>query len=301
MTSSEPDFAPATALRRVLPLLRCPVCGHELTEYDGGAPGPRVRTLGCSEGHRFDTAKQGYVTLLGSAGRTGGGDDAAQLDKRESVLSAGHFDPLVDRLVDAVRPALGDGGVLLDCGAGTGFYLSRILDICDRATGIGTEISAAAARRLAKAHPRAASVVADTWRGLPVADGSIDALTVVFAPRNVAEFARCLRPGGLLVVAWPSQEHLSPLREELGMLNIEKGKETRLGAELETHFDFDEEGSSTVTSNLRLSADEAVGIALMGPSGARIGEEDMRRRVEGLGREVYPAALSVNVSVLRRR
>lgn len=301
MTSSEPGFAPATALRRALPLLRCPVCGHEFTEYDGGAPGSRVRTLGCSEGHRFDTAKQGFVTLLGTAGRTGVGDDAEQLDKRASVLSGGHFDPLVDRLVDAVRPALGDGGVLLDCGAGTGFYLRRILDICDRAVGIGTEISAAAARRLAKAHPRAAAIVADTWRGLPVADGSVDVLTVVFAPRNVAEFARCLRPGGLLVVAWPSQGHLSPLRGELGMLNIEKGKETRLGAELETHFDLDEEASSTVTSELRLSADEAVGIALMGPSGARIGEEDLRRRVAELGREVFQAALSVNVSVLRRR
>lgn len=301
MTSSAPDFAPATALRRALPLLRCPVCGCGLTEYDGGALEPRVRTLGCSAGHRFDTAKQGYVTLLGSAGRTGGGDDAAQLDKREEVLSAGHFDPLVSRLVDAVRSALGDGGVLLDCGAGTGFYLRSILDACSGATGIGTEISSAAARRLAKAHPRAAAVVADTWRGLPVADGMVDALTVVFAPRNPPEFARCLRPGGLLVVAWPGQDHLSPLRAELGMLDIEKNKETRLGADLREHFDLDEGASSTVTSELHLSPDEAVSIALMGPSGARIGEEEMQRRVADLGREAYSAALSVNVSVLRRR
>ena len=301
MTSSVPDFAPAIALRRALPLLQCPVCGFELTEYDGGVPSRRVRTLGCSGGHRFDTAKQGYVTLLGSAGRTSGGDDAAQLDKREAVLSAGHFDPLVSRMVDAVRPALGVGGVLLDCGAGTGFYLRRILDSCEGAIGIGTEISSAAARRLAKAHPRAAAIVADTWRGLPVADGSVDALTVVFAPRNAAEFARCLRPGGLLVVAWPGQDHLSPLRADLGMLDIEKDKETRLGAELKEYFDLDEGASSTVTSELRLSPNEAVGIALMGPSGARIGDEEMRRRVTELGRDAYAATLTVNVSVLRKR
>ena len=301
MSSSAPDFPPATALRRALPLLRCPVCGGELSEYDGGAPGPRVRTLGCHEGHRFDTAKQGYVTLLGSAGRTGGGDDAGQLDKREAVLSAGHFDPLVEQLVDAVGPALGDGGAVLDCGAGTGYYLRGILDAYDGATGVGTEISAPAARRLAKAHPRAAAIVADTWRGLPLADGSVDALTVVFAPRNAAEFARCLRPGGLLVVAWPAQEHLSPLRAELGMLDIEKDKATRLGGDLQAYFDLDEVASTTVTFELDLSPEEAVSVALMGPSGVRIGDEEMRRRVVGLGREALSATFSVNVSVLHRR
>ena len=301
MSSSAPDFAPAVALRRALPLLKCPVCGCALAEVDGDAPGPRVRTLGCTEGHRFDTAKQGYVTLLGSAGRTGSGDDAAQLDRREAVQSAGHFDPLVERIVGAIRPTLGEGGVLLDCGAGTGFYLRRVLDACPCATGIGTEISASAARRLAKAHPRAAAIVADTWRGLPLADGSVDALSVVFAPRNVSEFARCLRPGGVLVVAWPAQDHLAPLRAELGMLDIEKGKATRLGTELQEHFDFDEAASTTVASELTLNPEEAVSVAVMGPSGARIGEDEIRRRVAELGHERFAATLSVNVSVWHKR
>ena len=46
-----------------------------------------------------------------------------------------------------------------------------------------------------------AAVVADTWDGLPLADGCVDLVQVVFAPRNPSEFARVLRPGGTLVVA----------------------------------------------------------------------------------------------------
>lgn len=301
MSNSEPPFAPAAALRRVVPVLRCPVCGKGLFEDDAGAPAPKVRTLGCSAGHRFDTAKQGYVTLLGSAGRTGDGDSVAQLDRRDEVLSAGHFDAVAARLTDAVRPAVDGGGIILDCGAGTGFYLRRMLDSLGAATGIGTEISAAAARRLAKAHPRAAAVVADTWRGLPVADGGVDAITVVFAPRNAAEFARCLRPGGLLVVAWPAEDHLTPLRAELDMLDIEKDKGVRLGKDFAGVFEVDENVSGRVVAELDLSPEEALSIALMGPSGARIGEGDMRDRLTSLGRERYRARLSVNVSVLRKR
>lgn len=301
MSSTEQPFVPAAALRRVVPMLRCPVCAEGLSEDDAGVPAPKVRTLGCAAGHRFDTAKQGYVTLLDGSGRTGPGDTAAQLDRRDAVLGAGHFDPLVGRLTEAVRPAVGSGGVLLDCGAGTGFYLSRLLDSFGEAAGIGTEISAAAAKRLAKAHPRAAAVVADTWRGLPVADGTVDSITVVFAPRNAAEFARCLRPGGLLVVAWPAEDHLSPLRAELGMLDIEKDKAVRLGHDFSQYFELDQSASGVAEAELDLDPEDAVSIALMGPSGARIGEDEMRRRVDALGRHKFAAKLSVNVSVLRRR
>ena len=47
---------------------------------------------------------------------------------------------------------------------------------------------------------RAAAVVADSWARLPVRDGVLDRVLVVFAPRNGPEIARVLRPEGRLVV-----------------------------------------------------------------------------------------------------
>ncbi|MDK6455141.1 methyltransferase domain-containing protein, partial [Escherichia coli] len=81
---------------------------------------------------------------------------------------------------------------ILEVGAGTGYYLSHTLDSVVGARGVGLDISVPAAKYLAKAHPRIGSIVADVWQQLPIATGSIHAMTVVFAPRNPAEFARVL-------------------------------------------------------------------------------------------------------------
>lgn len=278
----------------------------------------RVRTLACNSGHSFDVAKQGYVSLLGGAGRTGPGDDHAQLERRERFLAAGHFDPLVAALGAALAPTLGPAPsaadsvadsvehgrapLLVDVGAGTGFYARSVLDAFPAARAVCTEISAAAARRLASAHPRAASVVADTWRGLPLADGCADAIQVVFAPRNPEEFARVLAPSGRLVVAWPGPEHLRPLREELGMLDIERGKERRLTESMMggEHFALDPAASTTVRATMALDADTALDVALMGPSGAKVGREAVAGRLAELGRKEYRADIDVNLSVFVR-
>jgi SAM-dependent methyltransferase len=63
-------------------------------------------------------------------------------------------------------------------------------------------------------------VVLDTWRPLPLRDASADVVLDVFAPRNPPEFARILRPGGVIVVAVPTAEHLHELRAEGGMLDV---------------------------------------------------------------------------------
>ncbi len=56
------------ALAAALPLLSCPACAAR----DGGdalsAVGPG--SVGCAAGHRFDVARQGYLSLLGPRART---------------------------------------------------------------------------------------------------------------------------------------------------------------------------------------------------------------------------------------
>lgn len=300
--------APA-ALTRALPLLRCPHCRLGMSPTDAGAV--------CPTGHSFDRARQGYLTLLGGRGRRFPGDTVDQVLARERVQGAGLFDPVAravaetavqalypdpdpvtdrdpdsDPLTDAVAGGSAvdaSGPVVVDAGAGGGFYLARTLDLLTRdrtrpPLGIGTELSVPAVRRLARVHPDAAALVADTWAGLPVADGVVDLVQVVFAPRNPGEFARLLRPGGTLVVVVPGAGHLEPLRTAAGMLTVAADKSRELAGGPGTGFDTGRVRHVDVT--VTVPAETARDLALMGPSGVHLDPEELTGRLRAREHEV---------------
>ena len=195
-------------------LLACPRCGGALEVGE--------RALHCQAGHSFDIARQGYVNLLG-AKPPANADTAAMVAARERFLAAGVY----DRIATEVARRLALTSTILEVGAGTGFYLARALG--ERAArGVALDVSPAAARRAARAHPRLAAVVADVWRPLPLRSGRLGAVLCVFAPRNMAEFARVLAGQGLLVVVTPTAAHLAGLRDAHGLLGIEPDKDDRL-------------------------------------------------------------------------
>lgn len=176
-------------------------------------------TLGCASGHSLDVARQGHVTMISSP--PGANADTAQMvAARTRVLDSGLLDD-VDRVLER---RLAGSRRILEAGAGTGHHLARVLDAVPEAHGLAADISVAAIRRAARAHPRMGAIVADTWAGLPVRDGAVDAVLCVFAPRNRDDFARMLAPGGLLVVATPLPEHLAELRRATGMIGIQADK-----------------------------------------------------------------------------
>jgi len=199
---------------RAVAVLACPVCAAPLTA------GPDAAALGCREGHLFDRARQGHVSLLPPGHRAPSGDSAGMVADRVAFLEAGHYAGLTGALADAV----GTAATLLDLGGGTGHHLAGVLDRLPDAVGVVLDSSRYAARRAARAHPRAVSVVADTWARLPVADAAVDRVVVVFAPRNGPEIARVLRPGGRLVVVTPAADHLTELIEPLGLLRVDPDK-----------------------------------------------------------------------------
>ena len=239
-------------------------------------------------GHSFDVAKQGYVTLAAGAGLKHKGDDMDMVNARETYLAMGHFAPFVEAVTGAVQDALDSASLaeatpasLLEVGAGTGYYLAHTLDSIADARGVGLDISPHAAKHLAKCHPRVGAVVADVWERLPIRDESVDAISVVFAPRNPAEFQRVLAPSGQVIVLTPGAGHLDELRGPLGILGVEEGKVERMYEQAEGYL---EQAADPVDISFPIELDKASVAAQVGmsPSARHISAGELAERMAAL-------------------
>jgi 23S rRNA (guanine745-N1)-methyltransferase len=264
-------------------VLACPVCGAAFAVDPAG--------LRCAAGHAFDRARQGHVTLLPAGGTPHDGDSAAMVADRAGFLSAGHYAGITAALADAVL-APGSPRTVLDAGGGTGAHLAGVLDRAPDAVGVVLDASRYAARRAARAHPRAMAVVADSWSRWPVRDAALDRVLVVFAPRNGAETARVLRPDGRLVVVTPAAEHLAELVGPLGLLTVDPDKADRLAAGLGPHL----RPVGTTPHRDRLVLDHAAVRTLvgMGPHARHLDEAELAARIASLPPQV-PVTVAVDV------
>ena len=218
------------------------------------------------------------------------GDTAGMVAAREAFLGAGHYAPIASALADRGVP-----GFVVDVGGGTGYYLSSVLERTG-GSGVVVEVSSAALRRAARAHPRAAAVGADVWRGLPFFDASVDLVTTVFAPRSVAEVTRILRPGGRWVVVTPLPEHLEEIRSVLGMVGVEERKAERLHADLEAFADLTEQ---ELRVSRRFDRDALRALVLMGPSAHHVDVAALEERLAGLP-DVVGVTVAVRLTVVTR-
>jgi 23S rRNA (guanine745-N1)-methyltransferase len=279
--------------------LRCPNCVKDLE----AVPDAVAAVLGCENGHRFDVNRRGYVTLLPSRSRVAG-DSAAMLDARAELLESGAYSGIRDALIAAVRPYAPRR--VLDSGTGTGWYLHGLLDALDGSPrGLASDLSPAAVARAVRGRADIDGLVADVHAPLPVRDEVADAVTVVFAPRNPAEFARVLRPGGVLAVVVPRGEHLAELRAVSGMLDVPEGKAEALEGVLGEWFS--PTSAQHVGYALPLDAARARQLAGMGPSAHHLGAADAARgevparpaaSLPGPLPTSLPASVTVSVDVL---
>lgn len=271
----------------VLDLLRCPHCRGSFTRTGSG-----VR---CGNGHAYDLARQGYLNLL-SHSPPRHADSAAMVEARDRFLGTGAYAGVSAAVTSMI---IGDGGsvdALLDVGAGPGYYLSQVLERVGR-RGLALDISPYAARRAARAHPRIGAVVADAWGPLPVADAAVEVVLSVFAPRQPAEFARVVAPDGLVIIVSPLEDHLVELRDPLGLLEVEPGKQDRIASTMTTHFSAVDE--VVVRDRLTLSSRAVLDLVSMGPN-AFHQAVDLGDRVATLGPSVA-VTVAVSVRAWRRR
>lgn len=274
-----------------LAALICPHCADSFESW------PRSGALRCGEGHSFDIARQGYVNLLTGHGTRFTEDSAAMVQAREDFLSAGHYRPLADALVRLVRRASAQP-LILDAGTGTGYYLHAVLASVP-GSAIALDISKFALRRAARTNPGALNLAWNLWDPLPVAAKSVDLILNVFSPRNPAEFARVLKPGGLLVIVTPEPGHLGEIVEEAGLLSIEADKQRHLEMSLEEHFDLSAEDGLALP--LRLRRHDVANVALMGPAGHHLDAAELRLRLQSLPEPVSVTARFRLTTFTRRR
>ncbi|HET7752311.1 MAG TPA: 23S rRNA methyltransferase [Anaeromyxobacteraceae bacterium] len=253
----------------VVAVLQCPCCRDHLT-LEG-------RTLRCGAGHAFDLARTGYVNfVVGRSARVG--DTDAMVSARDTFLSAGHFDPLSAELAMVAQRA--GPGIAVELGSGTARHLSKVLDALPTPAGLAIDVSAAAARRAARAHPRVSAVVADTRRTLPVADGVAALAMLVFAPRNGAELRRIVRDDGALLVATPLPDHLAELRTAFDLIRVDAEKQTRLDAALSPGFARAE--SRQVRWEMVLTRSDCEALVAMGPSAHHLAAAAIAERAHRL-------------------
>ena len=276
------------ALAAALPVLWCPVCrcGFRLDD----------RRLLCERGHSFDIARQGYVNLVVGHRQRASADPPDAVAARARFLAAGYYTGIAETIRRAAAGAApATPGVVIDLAGGTGYYLARLLDALPHHIGVCIDLSAAALRRAARAHPRAAAVGADVWGALPLRDGCASVVTSVFGPRNPKEIHRVLAPDGVLVVATPTPAHLRELVEPIGMLTIEPDKQARLDRGLR---ELDHVTGQVVDYSVALDHAAVTDLVTMGPTGRHVLPEVLAERLRRLP-EPVAVTVSVRVGVYR--
>lgn len=197
-------------------LLACPVCELPLSR--------REATFACENGHVFDVAREGYVNLLLAQHRHSKdpGYNREMIAARRDFFDRGHYGQLADEIAAVITGYLpaGDHPVVLDAGCGEGYYLRRLEHHLSR-TGqneavirCGLDLSKHGIRVAARRDSEGVYAVAGTFR-MPVLASAVDVLLTHFSPVSPADFQRVVRPGGVVLVGGPGENHLYSFKELL--------------------------------------------------------------------------------------
>lgn len=197
--------------------LLCPICGEKLNHVG--------RQYVCPNNHSFDIARQGHVNLLTVQQKhsLNPGDTREQVLSRREFLEAGYYAPIAQVLVETAQE-LGLSGPILDVGCGEGYYSAQLADALG-AELTGLDISKEAVR-CAAAKYKGKQWLCATAAHIPVADGSVNLLTSLFALTLPEEFRRVLKEDGYYFQVLAAQDHLLGLKSIIYDTLIFKEKDT---------------------------------------------------------------------------
>jgi 23S rRNA (guanine745-N1)-methyltransferase len=195
---------------RLASIVQCPHCCTGMTIINSN------RSLMCRNNHMFDLAKQGYIHLLRKPHK--GHYDKQLFTARRQILTAGKlFGPLTDAIreimFEYVRTQASEQACILDAGAGEGSQLEQITRGI-AVTGVGMDIAKAGMAMAAGSYKNQCWIVGDLANA-PLQSNQFDMILNLLSPSNYKEFARLLKPGGMLVKVAPGPLHLKELKELL--------------------------------------------------------------------------------------
>ncbi len=196
---------------KITELLRCPCCFAELhmSEEKGSllCDGAKV--------HCFDISSSGHVNFAMRHGVAGDSKEAVR--SRRDFLDTGAYAPVADAVAETLCELLPSGSAVIDAGSGEGYYSARIANKGFSVCGfdLSKEAVISASKRASREKcERAFFGVASVYE-LPLLDGCADAVVNIFAPCVEKEYARVLKSGGYLLVAYAGAEHLMGLKRAI--------------------------------------------------------------------------------------
>jgi 23S rRNA (guanine745-N1)-methyltransferase len=212
-----------------------------------GAPLTRTaNVLTCSRGHAYDVARSGYVNLLQPQDRRSftAGDPRVVVEARARLLAIGVGRSVLQAAArEAAALDLPDQALVVELGSGAGELLGTLAGM-RRITGVGLDLSRAAATMAARRYPELTWVVANADRRLPIEDGRVALVLSLHARRNPPECHRILSREGRLLVAIPASDDLIELRTQVLGDAGERDRTAALLADHAGHFRLLERSSA---------------------------------------------------------
>lgn len=272
--------------------LICPVCSADLALDTAG------KNLRCEAGHSFDRAKQGYWNLLlvQSKRSKDPGDNPEMVAARTRFLDGHFYLPVVEGLCAALDTYLPHSAQIADLGCGEGYYTAalrqhRLSQGFDDQI-LGLDISKHAVRAAARRDKQITWCVGSSAR-IPLPDNSLDLALIIFSKVLSEPLERALKPGALLVIAYPTTKHLMSLRE----LIYDEVREKAFEPEQHLSADFKLETIVGQPFEIRLEgAEEIASLLAMTPHGQRVKEA---KRAEILATQSLTTGVDIRLALFR--
>ncbi|MBB1270879.1 putative RNA methyltransferase [Shewanella sp. SR44-3] len=231
-------------------MLICPICTSPLQQHQAS------QGFYCENKHHYDRHKEGYWPLLLVNKTKMQAISREKMRAKRFLLASGIYSPVVDKIAQVLLTLLVNKPELqhLDYQCGDGYYLRALMPNLSalNAQHWGIDDSENTLFAASKAGT-AANLLLSGLKKLPIADNSVDVITILDSPLKGKECQRVLKDDGILVMLIPAERHLWQLKQQVYSDLVEKQQEINLPKNIqviESHqikFTQDVDGQQAIT------------------------------------------------------